>query len=120
MFAGGLDSSTAILPLARAHRLQLYVTLQGGDCNFNLRTLGILNLLALGAFGGRDWNLEFGKYFEFARSAGGRDWNLGISSLQGALGAGIGTLEFGILHGILERIPNKDTNYKILICLCTK
>ena len=109
MFAGGLDSSTAILPLARAHRLQLYVTLQGGDCNFNLRTLGILNLLALGAFGGRDWNLEFGN-FEFARSAGGRDWNLGISSLQGALGAGIGTLEFGILHGILERIPNKDTN----------
>ena len=57
MFAGGLDSSTAILPLARAHRLQLYVTLQGGDCNFNLRTLGILNLLALGALGP---GLDFG------------------------------------------------------------
>jgi hypothetical protein len=27
------------------------VTLQGGKCNFNLRTLGILNILALGALG---------------------------------------------------------------------
>jgi hypothetical protein len=37
------------------------VTLQGGKCNFNLRTLGILNLLALGALGPGlehgSWNL---------------------------------------------------------------
>ena len=35
------------------------MTLQGGDCNFNLRTLGILNLLARwGPLGGA--GLEFG------------------------------------------------------------
>ena len=33
------------------------VTLQGGNCNFNLWTLGILNLLALGALGP---GLDFG------------------------------------------------------------
>ena len=33
------------------------VTLQGGKCNFNLRTLGILNLLALGPLGP---GLDFG------------------------------------------------------------
>jgi len=33
------------------------VTLQGGKCNFKLRTLGILHILALGALGP---GLEFG------------------------------------------------------------
>ena len=53
------------------------VTLQGGKCNFNLWTLGILNLLALGALGpGLDFGIwELAKaYSEFARSTGGRNW----------------------------------------------
>ena len=36
------------------------VTLQGGNCNFNLWTLGILNLLALRGPWGREWILESG------------------------------------------------------------
>ena len=63
------------------------MTLQGGDCNVNLRTLGILNLEARwGPLGGA--GLEFG-IWELAVPAK-------VASLQGALGAGIGIGNLGI------------------------
>ena len=71
-----------------------------GFCNFNLRTLGILNLLGLGlgglcalgaGIGIRNLGIGQGSdSLQGALGAGIGIWNLGISSLQGALGAGIG------------------------------
>ena len=78
---------------------------QGGKCNFNLWTLGILNLLAL-ALGGLGagigfWNLGISQgiaSLQEALGAGiGSIGNFGILGLQGALGAGSGIGNFGIL-----------------------
>ena len=78
------------------------VTLQWGKCNFNLRTLGILNLLALGALGAGIgfWNQGISQgiaSLQGALGAGSGIGNFGILGLQGALGAGSGIGNFGIL-----------------------
>ena len=65
------------------------MTLQGGNCNFNLRTLGILNRLGWpvgGLIPGRP-GLEFG-IWESAVPAK-------VASFQGALGGGIGIGIYG-------------------------
>ena len=82
------------------------VTLQWGKCNFNLRTLGILNLGLQGALGAGSGIGNFGILgLQGALGAAIGIGNFGILGLQGALGAGIGIGNFGILglHFCKER-----------------
>ena len=57
------------------------MTLQGGKCNFNLRTLGILNLLALGPLGpGLDFGIwELAKVKRVCKERWGPEVESGIS-----------------------------------------